>query len=98
MLAVNTNQNSSLLTVEELAIHLKVPTSTIYYWTSRKEIPVIPTGRHLRFNLDEVINHFKNKSQDDNQYRHLSKTTAFDNSAVLSSLKSKFAKSTDPEK
>jgi excisionase family DNA binding protein len=53
-----------LLTPAELAKQLKVPMGTIYYWVSRREIPVLRLGRHLRFSLDEVMQYFIARSRD----------------------------------
>jgi excisionase family DNA binding protein len=51
-----------LCTPKELATLLKVPSKTIYYWVSRKEIPYIRVGRHLRFNAEQVLRHFVDNS------------------------------------
>lgn len=45
-----------LYTVPELAVALRVPASTIYYWKSRGKItPAIDTGRNLKFLLTQVL-------------------------------------------
>jgi excisionase family DNA binding protein len=51
-----------LLTVKQLAEFLQIPRKTIYRWTSRREIPFIVVGKHRRFILLEVIEHFKRKT------------------------------------
>ena len=43
-----------LLTVEELARYLAVPTSWIYQRTATGTIPHIRVGRYVRFRLDDV--------------------------------------------
>lgn len=53
---------SSLLTIQELATHLKVPVKTIYYWVHRREIPYLKVGKHLRFNANHVIQCFESKA------------------------------------
>ena len=44
----------SLLTVTELAEHLRVSKQQIYNLTHRKAIPVKKVGRLLRFDSDEI--------------------------------------------
>lgn len=51
-----------LCTPKELATLLKVPSKTIYYWVSKKEIPYIRVGRHLRFDAEQVLRHFVDNS------------------------------------
>jgi len=46
-----------LLTIDELAAHLKVPTSWIYSHTrarTKPRLPYIKLGKYLRFRLPEV--------------------------------------------
>lgn len=43
-----------------------VPLSTIYYWTSRKEIPFLKVGRHVRFNLEKVLEFLEERTQYEN--------------------------------
>jgi excisionase family DNA binding protein len=46
---------SRLLTVQELADLLQVPTKTIYTWRyKRSGPPAIPIGRYLRFRPEDV--------------------------------------------
>lgn len=47
-----------IVTVEEIAEVLKVSTGTIYYWVSLDKIPHRKIGRHLRFNLKNVLDYF----------------------------------------
>ncbi len=51
-----------LLTLDELAVSLKVPKQTIYYWVSRKQVPYLKVGRHLRFRHEDVMRHFEAKT------------------------------------
>jgi excisionase family DNA binding protein len=51
-----------LLTIGQLAERLQLSAGTIYYWVSRKEIPVIRIGKHLRFDFEAVLVHFKDLS------------------------------------
>lgn len=43
-------KNNSVLTVEEIASHLKVSTKTIYRLIERKELPAIRVSRMYRIN------------------------------------------------
>ncbi len=44
-----------LLTVDELASHLNVPTATIYAWRYRRQGPPgFRVGKHLRFQQSDV--------------------------------------------
>ncbi len=58
------NQVPVLCTVEEIAQFLKVSVHTIYYWVSRREIPSLRVGKHLRFDRDQVLAHFLAVSQE----------------------------------
>lgn len=53
-----------LITVEQLAATLGVSKNTIYYWTSRNEVPYLKIGRHLRFNLLKVLAYFEDKTRE----------------------------------
>lgn len=57
--------STDVATVGEIAKVLKVSPNTVYYWVSRKEIPFKRVGKHLRFNLKKVLNHFELSHQDD---------------------------------
>ncbi len=52
-----------LLNVKELAKVLNVSPGTIYYWISRDEIPYIEFGRHKRFSLEVILNHFASETE-----------------------------------
>ena len=45
-----------------IAQFLGVSPKTVYYWVSRREIPYIKVGRHLRFQVAEVIEFFRSGS------------------------------------
>lgn len=51
-----------LLTIAEMSEKLRVSEKTIYYWTSRNEIPFIKVGRHLRFREQQVMEHFEKRT------------------------------------
>lgn len=51
--------NLKYLGPKELAKLLGVPINTIYYWVSKKQIPVVKMGKHNRFNYQEVLEFFK---------------------------------------
>ncbi len=53
---------SEILTIQQLSQALSVPVGTIYYWVSRREIPFVKYGRHLRFDLAEVMQFFREKT------------------------------------
>ena len=53
----------SLLTVDDVAQFLKVSPNTIYYWVSRSEIPMLRIGKHLRFDRDQILAHFRAKAE-----------------------------------
>lgn len=54
-----------LLTVPELAERLRVPVSWIYQRTgkaAREKLPHIRAGRHIRFDLHEVLEHLRSSN------------------------------------
>lgn len=51
-----------LLTLNELALELRVSPKTIYWWTHQKQIPFLKMGRHLRFELEVVLEAFRSKA------------------------------------
>jgi excisionase family DNA binding protein len=55
----NTKQEKTLIDIKQLAEIVGVPVNTIYFWISRKRIPYIKAGKHLRFHAHDVINHLK---------------------------------------
>lgn len=52
----------TLTNLKQTAEILGVSPKTVYYWVSRREIPFLKIGRHLRFQVPEVIAFFKTKS------------------------------------
>ena len=58
-------KTDGLITVKELAAKLNVPVSWIYQRTrlGQKAIPHVKMGKYVRFNLEEVVEFFKNNSQ-----------------------------------
>lgn len=63
---INTVNNKLLLTSKELVQKINVPINTIYYWVSRKEIPYIKVGKHNRFDYEEVMEFFRDKTLNKN--------------------------------
>ena len=53
----------ALLTAEELAKALKVNKATVYEWVKSKTIPYYQAGRFVRFNLQEVLESQRKKSE-----------------------------------
>lgn len=52
-----------LIGSKELASKLGVPLNTIYYWVSKNEIPYIKAGKHNRFDYEEVVKFFRDKTR-----------------------------------
>jgi excisionase family DNA binding protein len=61
--AANGNGHGKLLTAEELADTLQVNKATVYEWVKSKTIPFYQAGRFVRFNLQEVLESQKKKTQ-----------------------------------
>jgi excisionase family DNA binding protein len=55
------NGNQKMLTAEQLAEALQVNKATVYGWVKTKSIPYFESGRHLRFNFQEVLEHQRKK-------------------------------------
>ena len=53
-----------ILTVLGVAELLKVSRKTIYYWISRDEIPYFKVGKHRRFDRDEVMEYFRQATEE----------------------------------
>jgi len=51
-----------LVTPKEIALYLKVSPKSVYYWVARNEIPYLRVGRHLRFDLSQVIKWLSEKT------------------------------------
>ena len=52
-----------LMNVGEIATMLGVSRKTVYHWVSRREVPFLKAGKHLRFDPMEVMEHFKNQTK-----------------------------------
>jgi excisionase family DNA binding protein len=59
----NGHGHAALLTAEELSKELKVNKATVYEWVKSKSIPFYQAGRFVRFNLREVLESQKKKSE-----------------------------------
>ena len=55
------NSSEKMLTAEQLADALQVHKATVYGWVKTKSIPYFESGRHLRFDLQEVLDHLRKK-------------------------------------
>jgi len=53
--------SENMLTAEQLAVALQVHKATVYGWVKTKSIPYFESGRHLRFDLQEVLDHLRKK-------------------------------------
>lgn len=49
----------SLITADALSQQLGIKTQTVYLWVRQKRIPFYRVGRLVKFDLDEVLAHFK---------------------------------------
>ena len=49
----------SLIAANVLAGQLGIKTQTVYLWVRQKRIPFYRVGRLVKFDLDEVLAHFK---------------------------------------
>ena len=52
-----------LLPLNEMAALLSVSNRTLYYWVTRREVPFRKVGKHIRFCPSEVLEFFKEKTQ-----------------------------------
>ena len=59
------DENTRLLSVPDLAEALKIPRSSIYELTKKGEIPHLKFGRHIRFDLDDVLRSRRSKAPAD---------------------------------
>jgi excisionase family DNA binding protein len=59
----NGNGHAALLTAKELAAALQVNKATVYEWVKAKTIPYYQAGRFVRFNLSEVLESQRKKSE-----------------------------------
>lgn len=56
--------SQKLLSPPQIADLLGVSVKTIYHWVHRKGIPFIKVGKHLRFNSQDVIRYFQQRTGD----------------------------------
>ena len=56
-MAIKTNE---ILTIEELAVYLKIPKSTLYKLVREGKIPSQKVGRHWRFSKRSIDQWFEN--------------------------------------
>lgn len=92
---VGDRASPELLTVTEIAEHLRVPVHTVYYWVGRREIPFLRVGKHLRFVHAQVVDHFQRRTDERKPCDEIA--SLLERSAPRRSLKSK-ARSLAPEK
>ena len=52
--ALDANERSSLLTLDDVAEHLRVHPSTIYRLLKEKQLPAFKVGREWRFNRESI--------------------------------------------
>lgn len=52
-----------LLTVDGIALMLGVSTKSVYRWVKLRKIPFIKLERHLRFQPESVLEHFREKTE-----------------------------------
>lgn len=57
-------QNAPLLDIQGIATLLLVSPKTIYRWVRLRKIPFIKLEHHIRFDPDEVLSHFQDKTKD----------------------------------
>ena len=53
-----------LVGLDEMAALLSVSRRTLYYWVSRREVPFTKIGKHVRFSPSEVLEFFKENTQE----------------------------------
>lgn len=56
-------ESARLYGLNEIAQFLRVSPKTVYYWVSRHEIPYLKVGRHVRFQVPEVVEFFLTKNR-----------------------------------
>lgn len=56
-------RDNKYLSISELSEYLKIPLSTIYQFTSKKEIPYSKIGKRLIFSKEDIDNYVKFKTQ-----------------------------------
>lgn len=61
----------ALVTADVLAEQLGIKTQTVYLWVRQKRLPFYRVGRLVKFDLDEVLAHFKVEAErDDDEAAH----------------------------
>ena len=48
-----------IYSINELSEMLGISKQTVYHWVHRGEIPYLKVGKHLRFDYEEVLEHFR---------------------------------------
>lgn len=54
-------QNDAVMTIEELAVYLKVSKSTLYKLCAEDKLPGQKVGRHWRFHREMIDNWLKSR-------------------------------------
>ena len=54
-------EKDTLVTVDELALFLKVEVETVYRLVRARRIPFYKIGKRLRFNIPEMLEHAKRR-------------------------------------
>lgn len=57
------NKPDNVLTIEELALYLKIPKSTLYKLVREGKIPSQKVGRHLRFHRESIDEWLKRENE-----------------------------------
>jgi len=52
----------SIMTIEEVAVYLKIPKSTVYILAQERKIPAQKVGRHWRFRRETIDQWLDGKS------------------------------------
>jgi excisionase family DNA binding protein len=61
----------ALVTADVLAEQLGIKTQTVYVWVRQKRLPFYRVGRLVKFDLDEVLAHFKVEAErEDDESAH----------------------------
>ena len=72
MSGTNPSHNHEILTLEEVALYLRLKPQTIYKWAQEKRIPAVKLGKEWRFRrsiLDRWLN--EQMLSDDSGFSHL---------------------------
>ncbi|MDY6862080.1 MAG: helix-turn-helix domain-containing protein [Thermodesulfobacteriota bacterium] len=60
---MNRKMNDQILTLEETAIYLKIPKTTLYKLAQEQKLPASKIGKHWRFLKNDIINWMRNQSR-----------------------------------